>query len=66
LRDRFAGVLRGFFSDTPNGHPKDTHDHPNGVWTLPPDLDADEADKEKHRQIGESDRMVLKFRKPAH
>jgi predicted methyltransferase len=48
-----------------NRNPKDTHDHPNGVWTLPPDLDADDADKEKYRQIGESDRMVLKFRKPA-
>jgi predicted methyltransferase len=48
-----------------NRNPKDTHDHPNGVWTLPPDLDADEADKEMYRQIGESDRMVLKFRRPA-
>ena len=48
-----------------NRNPKDTHDHPNGVWTLPPDLDADDADKDKYRQIGESDRMVLKFRKPA-
>lgn len=47
-----------------NYNPKDTHDHPNGVWTLPPDLDVDEADKEKYRRIGESDRMVLKFRKP--
>ena len=49
-----------------NANPKDTHDHPNGVWTLPPDLDADEADKEKYLSIGESDRMVLKFRKPAN
>ena len=49
-----------------NRNPKDTHDHPNGVWTLPPGLDADDADKEKYRQIGESDRMVLKFRRPAH
>jgi predicted methyltransferase len=49
-----------------NRNPKDTHDHPNGVWTLPPDLDADDADKNKYRQIGESDRMVLKFRKSAH
>ena len=32
--------------------------------TLPPDLDADEADKDRYRQIGESDRMTLKFRKP--
>jgi predicted methyltransferase len=49
-----------------NRNPADTHDHPNGVWTLPPDLDADDADKEKYRQIGESDRMVLKFRRPAN
>jgi len=48
-----------------NRNPKDTHDHANGVWTLPPDLDADDTDKEMYRQIGESDRMVLKFRKPA-
>jgi len=48
-----------------NRNPKDMHDHPNGVWTLLPELDADEADKEKYRRIGESDRMVLKFRKPA-
>ena len=47
-----------------NRNPRDTHDHPNGVWTLPPDLDADEADKDRYRQIGESDRMTLKFRKP--
>ncbi len=46
-----------------NRNPQDTHDHPNGVWTLPPDLDADDADKDKYRRIGESDRMVLKFRK---
>ena len=49
-----------------NSNPKDTHDHPNGVWTLPPELDVDEADKEKYAQVGESDRMVLKFRKPAN
>ena len=49
-----------------NSNAKDTHDHPNGVWTLPPELDVDEADKEKYAQVGESDRMVLKFRKPAN
>ena len=47
-----------------NYNPKDTHDHPNGVWSLPPSLDVEDADKEKYRQIGESDRMTLKFRKP--
>jgi len=48
-----------------NRNAKDTHDHPNGVWTLPPDLDAPEADKDKYRAIGESDRMTLRFRRPA-
>ena len=48
-----------------NRNDKDTHDHPNGVWTLPPGLDIDDDQKEKYRAIGESDRMVLKFRKPA-
>ncbi len=47
-----------------NANPNDTHDHPNGVWTLLPELDVDEADKDKYRRIGESDRMVLKFRRP--
>ena len=49
-----------------NRNPKDTHDHPNGVWTLLPELDAADADKEKYRMIGESDRMVLKFRRPTN
>lgn len=53
-------------SSNHNDNPKDTHDHPNGVWTLLPELDVDDADKEKYRQIGESDRMVLKFHKPAN
>lgn len=48
-----------------NRNPKDTHDHPNGVWTLLPELDVEDAEKERFRQIGESDRMTLRFRKPA-
>ena len=47
-----------------NSNPKDTHDHPNGVWTLPPELDAPEGQEDRYRAIGESDRMALKFRKP--
>ncbi|MDH4126630.1 MAG: methyltransferase [Gammaproteobacteria bacterium] len=47
-----------------NYNPKDTHDHPNGVWSLPPGLEVDDTDKERYREIGESDRMTLKFRKP--
>jgi predicted methyltransferase len=48
-----------------NANPKDTRDHPNGVWTLPPGNNHDAADAEKYRAIGESDRMTLRFVKPA-
>ena len=49
-----------------NRNPKDTHDYKNGVWTLPPDLSVPAGeDKQKYLDIGESDRMTLKFRKPA-
>ena len=49
-----------------NRNPKDTHDHPNGVWTLPPDLSVKSpGDRQKYLDIGESDRFTLKFRKPA-
>ena len=47
-----------------NANPKDDTDHPNGVWTLPPSMRHDEADHEKYRAIGESDRMTLRFVKP--
>ena len=48
-----------------NANPKDTTDHPEGVWTLPPSLRLQEKDREKYQAIGESDRMTLKFIKPA-
>ncbi|MEE4292631.1 MAG: methyltransferase [Xanthomonadales bacterium] len=57
-----------------NANPKDSHDHEFGVWTLPPGLRAcrdieDEAEKDackaKYTEIGESDRMTLRFRKPS-
>jgi len=44
-----------------NANPKDTRDHPEGVWTLPPALRLGDEDKEKYLAIGESDRMTLKF-----
>lgn len=47
-----------------NANPKDTADHPNGVWTLPPTNDHAEADDAKYKAIGESDRMTLRFVKP--
>ncbi len=48
-----------------NANPADTKDHPNGVWTLPPVNRHDAADADKYAAIGESDRMTLRFRKPA-
>ncbi|MBA4808387.1 methyltransferase [Brevundimonas sp.] len=55
-----------------NANEKDTKDHPFGVDTLPPmrltaprGEPADPAfDRSKFDEIGESDRMTLKFRKP--
>ena len=47
-----------------NRNPLDTHDHPEGVWTLPPDLALGERDRDKYLAIGESDRFTLKFVKP--
>jgi predicted methyltransferase len=48
-----------------NANPEDTKDYPDGVWDLPPTLEAGEKDKAKYLAIGESDRMTLKFVKPA-
>lgn len=45
-------------------NPKDTRDHPQGVWTLPPGYALGDEDREKYQAIGESDRFVLKFLKP--
>lgn len=47
-----------------NANPKDTADHPNGVWALPPTLRNKDKDRERYEAIGESDRMTLKFVKP--
>lgn len=55
-----------------NANPKDTADHPFGVWTLPPSSrtpeegseEAEGFDAEFFKSIGESDRATLKFRKP--
>jgi predicted methyltransferase len=55
-----------------NANPKDTRDHPFGVWTLPPvrrssprgQPDDPAFDHSKYDAIGESDRMTLRFKKP--
>ena len=71
-----AATKAGFVLDARseiNANPKDTKDHPFGVWTLPPSRNsapngqpANPAfDRAKYDAIGESDRMTLRFRKPA-
>ena len=47
-----------------NANPKDTKDHPKGVWTLPPSYRLKDKDRDKYSDIGESDRMTLLFKKP--
>jgi len=47
-----------------NANPRDTTDHPEGVWTLPPSLRLKDKDRKKYLAIGESDRMTLKLIKP--
>jgi predicted methyltransferase len=52
-----------------NANPKDTRDHPFGVWTLPPvrrsapqgEPANPNFDHSKYDAIGESDRMTLRF-----
>lgn len=56
-----------------NANPADTADHPFGVWTLPPvsrttDREGNTPegfDAAAYQEIGESDRMTLRFVKPA-
>ena len=48
-----------------NANPKDTKDYADGVWTLPPSYRLGDTDREKYSAIGESDRMTLRFEKPA-
>ena len=47
-----------------NANPRDNHQHPEGVWTLPPTLRLGETNRQSYIDIGESDRMTLRFRKP--
>lgn len=49
-----------------NANPRDTRDHPNGVWSLPPTLRGADSAAERERllAIGESDRFTHRYRKP--
>lgn len=63
-----AATAAGFRLDRSaeiNSNPRDTKDHPGGVWNLPPNLrGVADSDKPRYRAIGESDRMTLRFVKP--
>ena len=49
-------------SSEANANPKDSADHPQGVWEMPPSLGTKREDL---KALGESDRMTLLFRKRA-
>jgi predicted methyltransferase len=44
-----------------NTNAKDSKDHPEGVWTLPPTYRLKDQERAKYAAIGESDRFTLKF-----
>lgn len=44
-----------------NANPRDTTDHPHGVWSLPPTYKGGDVDRAQFAAIGESDRMTLRF-----
>jgi predicted methyltransferase len=61
-------LMAGFKLDAKsdiNANPKDTKVYKSGVWTLPPSFADKEVDRAKYVAIGESDRMTLRFVKPA-
>jgi predicted methyltransferase len=45
-------------------NPRDSADHPLGVWTLPPMYRLGDQDRDEYAAIGESDRFLLRFVKP--
>jgi predicted methyltransferase len=47
-----------------NANPKDNADHKHGVWALPPTFANKDEDRKIYADIGESDRLTLKFVKP--
>jgi predicted methyltransferase len=56
---KFAG------SSEINANRRDPANWPKGVWTLPPSYAEGDVNRARYAEIGESDRMTLKFVKPA-
>ncbi|MCP4985017.1 MAG: class I SAM-dependent methyltransferase [Colwellia sp.] len=65
IKQAKAAGFRFEGSSEVNANAKDLAIHPKGVWTLPPSLALKDKDRAKYLAIGESDRMTLKFVKPA-
>lgn len=59
-RARAAGLVLDARSDI-NANPRDTKDHPHGVWSLPPTLRGGDVDRAKYLAIGESDRFTHRY-----
>jgi predicted methyltransferase len=59
-----AAGFKFLASSDVNANAKDDHNHPEGVWSLPPTLRNAGDRKAEFEAIGESDRMTLKFVKP--
>jgi predicted methyltransferase len=59
-RARAAGFVLVAESEI-NANPRDTTEHPDGVWSLPPTLRGGDTDRAAFLAIGESDRMTLRF-----
>ncbi|MBZ9611909.1 class I SAM-dependent methyltransferase [Rheinheimera maricola] len=63
-----AAELAGFSlvaSSELNANPADSKNYAKGVYALPPTLAMGQVNKAQYLAIGESDRMTLKFVKPA-
>lgn len=59
-RARAAGLELAARSEI-NANPRDTKDHAQGVWALPPTLTNGDTDREKYLAIGESDRFTHRY-----
>lgn len=47
-----------------NANPRDTKNHPGGVWSLPPTLSGKDVNRAHFVAIGESDRFTHRYVKP--
>jgi predicted methyltransferase len=62
-RVRAAGFVLDARSQI-NANPRDSKDHPHGVWSLPPTLRGGDTDRARYLAIGESDRFTHRYVKP--